>query len=99
MQSGTVKFFSAAKGFGFITLDESGKDVFVPVESVSSAGISALKAGQRVSFETKPDVKGPKAVSLRLIGPPQGATAAAEGVQKAPDHRPSTVLTLYIDPA
>ena len=67
MSNGTVKFFNAAKGFGFITPDGGGKDVFVPANSVSSAGVSNLKAGQRVSFETEPDSKGPKAVGLKVL--------------------------------
>ena len=52
MPSGTVKFFNDAKGFGFVTLDEGGKDVFLPAISVTSSGLPGLKAGQRISFGT-----------------------------------------------
>ncbi len=66
-QSGTVKFFNQSKGFGFITPDQGGKDVFVHVTSVERSGIGPLDEGMRVSFETEPDKsgKGPKAVNLQ----------------------------------
>jgi cold shock CspA family protein/arsenate reductase-like glutaredoxin family protein len=67
MTNGTVKFFNAAKGFGFITSDNEGKDIFVPTASLTSSGISSLKPGQRVSFEDVPDTKGPKAVDIKLL--------------------------------
>ena len=71
MPNGTVKFFNAAKGFGFITPDEKGKEIFLPAASLTSAGIAELKAGQRVSFEALPDTKGPKAVDLKVIADAQ----------------------------
>ncbi|MBB3933117.1 CspA family cold shock protein [Kaistia hirudinis] len=66
-QTGTVKFFNASKGFGFITPDDGGKDVFVHVTAVERSGIGALNDGMKVSFDTEPDKrgKGPKAVDLR----------------------------------
>lgn len=66
-QSGTVKFYNAQKGFGFITPDEGGKDVFVHVTAVEQSGIGILDEGMRVSFETEPDKrgKGPKAIDLQ----------------------------------
>lgn len=66
--TGTVKFFNAEKGFGFITPDDGSKDVFVHISAVEQSGIQTLQDGQRVSFETEPDKrgKGPKAVELRL---------------------------------
>ena len=66
MASGTVKFFNMEKGFGFITPDEGGNDVFVRITAVKDAGLNDLKDGQRVNFETEPDRrgKGPKAVNL-----------------------------------
>ncbi|MCX5515644.1 cold-shock protein [Kaistia algarum] len=65
-QTGTVKFFNASKGFGFITPDDGGKDVFVHVTAVERSGIGALNDGMRISYETEPDKrgKGPKAVDL-----------------------------------
>lgn len=67
-QSGTVKFFNQTKGYGFITPDQGGKDVFVHVTAVERSGIGSLDEGMRVSFDTEPDKrgKGPKAVNLQL---------------------------------
>jgi len=67
-QTGTVKFFNQSKGFGFITPDEGGTDVFVHVTAVESSGIGALNDGMRVSFDTEPDKrgKGPKAIDLQV---------------------------------
>ena len=67
-QTGTVKFFNQAKGFGFITPDEGGKDVFVHISAVERSGVKMLDEGMRVSYETQPDPKGkgPKAVNLEL---------------------------------
>ena len=65
--TGSVKFFNAAKGFGFIAPEDGGKDVFVPAASIAASGLSRLKAGQRVSFDLEPDAKGPKAVKLIVL--------------------------------
>ena len=51
MAIGTVKFFNAAKGFGFIAPEGEGKDVFVHASAVESAGMDTLAEGQRVSFD------------------------------------------------
>lgn len=61
---GTVKFFNATKGFGFITPD-AGKDVFVHVSAVEAAGMLTLSEGQRITFEIQQGDRGPKAVNLR----------------------------------
>lgn len=65
-QSGTVKFYNAQKGYGFIKPDDGGNDVFVHVTAVEQSGISNLDEGMRISFETEPDKrgKGPKAINL-----------------------------------
>jgi len=67
---GTVKFFNAQKGYGFITPDGGGKDVFVHVTAVERSGLGPLNDGMRISFETEPDKrgKGPKAVELKIEG-------------------------------
>lgn len=69
MANGTVKFFNQSKGFGFITPDEGGADVFVHITAVQASGLPGLDDGQKVSFETEPDRrgKGPKAVNLQLV--------------------------------
>ena len=55
MPVGTVKFFNAQRGFGFITLDDGSPDVFVHVSAVEQAGMRTLHEGQRVSFELVTD--------------------------------------------
>jgi len=66
-QQGTVKFFNADKGYGFIKPDDGGRDIFVHVTAVEQAGLQSLNEGQRITFEIEPDKKGkgPKAVDLR----------------------------------
>jgi len=68
--TGTVKFFNSEKGYGFITPDDGGRDVFVHVSAVMSSGLGTLNEGQRVSFDIEPDKrgKGPKAVNLQGEG-------------------------------
>jgi len=65
MTIGTVKFFNADKGFGFIAPEDGGKDVFVHASAIEAAGMRSLAEGQRVSFDTQPDAKGSKAVNLQ----------------------------------
>jgi CspA family cold shock protein len=55
MESGTVKFYNAQKGFGFIAPDNGGKDVFVHATALERAGIRHLAEGQKVSFDTEED--------------------------------------------
>jgi CspA family cold shock protein len=64
---GTVKFYAAEKGFGFIVRDRGGKDIFVHASALNRAGISELLEGQRVAVDTVEGGKGPEAVSIRLI--------------------------------
>jgi len=63
--TGTVKFFNTAKGYGFITPETGGKDVFVHATAVEVSGMRVLSEGQRVSFEVQQDAKGGKAVNLQ----------------------------------
>ena len=67
-QNGTVKFFNQTKGYGFISPDDGGKDVFVHVTAVQRSGIPELVEGTKVSFEIQPDKRGrgPQAVELQL---------------------------------
>jgi CspA family cold shock protein len=65
MPIGTVKFFNATKGFGFISPEGGAKDVFVHATAVEAAGMRSLTEGQRVSFDIQPDARGPKAVNLK----------------------------------
>jgi CspA family cold shock protein len=65
MTIGTVKFFNASKGFGFITPEGGGKDVFVHASAVEAAGMRSLNEGDKVSFDIQPDARGAKAANLQ----------------------------------
>jgi cold shock protein len=67
-QQGTIKFFNAEKGYGFIRPSDGGRDIFVHITAVEQAGLTSLNEGQKISFEIEPDKKGkgPKAVNLHL---------------------------------
>lgn len=69
MATGTVKWFNAQKGFGFISPDNGGSDAFVHISAVERAGLSSLDEGQKVEFELVADRKSGKmaADSLRLV--------------------------------
>ena len=68
MATGTVKWFNDAKGYGFITPDGGGKDVFVHFSSISGSGFKSLSEGAKVQFETREGQKGPEATDVTLIG-------------------------------
>ncbi len=68
MATGTVKFFNAQKGFGFIVQDEGGPDVFVHISDVERSGMYGLNDGQKVSFDVVPDNRGKsKAANLAAL--------------------------------
>ena len=67
MTIGTVKFFNTSKGFGFISPDGGGKDVFVHATAVEAAGLRSLNEGQRVEFDIQPDARGSKAANLKAV--------------------------------
>jgi CspA family cold shock protein len=66
MAQGTVKWFNAEKGFGFISVD-GGNDVFVHFSAIAEEGYRSLDENQRVEFEVKQGPKGPQAESVRKI--------------------------------
>ena len=66
MATGTVKFFNAEKGFGFISR-ESGNDVFVHYSQIQSNGYKTLEEGQTVEFDVAPGRKGEEAQNVRLV--------------------------------
>ena len=57
-QTGTVKFFNMAKGFGFVQPDDGGKDLFVHISAVQNSGLHSLNEGDKVSFESEDDPRG-----------------------------------------
>ena len=67
MPTGTVKWFSDEKGFGFITPDDSGKDLFVHHSAFVADGYRSLAEGARVSYEAEAGEKGPKAVNVQPV--------------------------------
>jgi cold shock protein len=65
MATGTVKWFSDDKGFGFITPDNGGQDLFVHHTGIAGEGFRSLSEGAKVSYESEAGPKGPKAVDVR----------------------------------
>ncbi len=66
MATGTVKFFNAQKGFGFIVQDGGGPDVFVHISAVERAGMSNLNEGQNLSFDVQADPRSGKFAAANL---------------------------------
>jgi CspA family cold shock protein len=64
--TGTVKWFNATKGYGFIAR-ESGADVFVHQSAIQATGYRTLEEGQRVEFEVESGAKGPKAINVKAL--------------------------------
>jgi len=67
MAQGTVKWFNETKGFGFISLDDGSKDVFVHHSAIAAEGFRTLSEGQRVEFNIVQGTKGPAAENVRPI--------------------------------
>jgi cold shock protein len=67
MATGTVKWFSDDKGYGFITPDDGGRDLFVHFSGIDGEGFKTLAEGAKVSYESEAGDKGPKAVNVTLI--------------------------------
>ena len=82
--TGKVKWYSAEKGFGFVSQEE-GEDVYVG-SSALPAGVQELKAGQKVEFGIAAGRRGPQALSLKVIEPPP-SVARARREASAPEHK------------
>lgn len=68
MATGTVKWFSASKGFGFISPEEGGADLFIHFSNISGNGYRNLEEGQKVEFEAQQGKKGMEATNVTVIG-------------------------------
>jgi len=66
MTTGTVKWFNDSKGFGFITPDEGGEDLFAHFSAIQSAGFKSLTEGQRVNFDVTNGPKGKQASNIQI---------------------------------
>ena len=66
-QTGIVKWFNDAKGFGFITPDDGGKDLFAHFSEIQAGGFKSLAEQQRVEFVVKQGAKGPQAAEIRVL--------------------------------
>ncbi|HJW57476.1 MAG TPA: cold-shock protein [Burkholderiaceae bacterium] len=67
MATGTVKWFNDAKGFGFITPDQGGEDLFAHFSAISASGFKSLQEGQKVSFDVTDGPKGKQASNIKPI--------------------------------
>jgi CspA family cold shock protein len=67
MATGTVKWFSDDKGYGFIAPDESGEDLFVHHSAIAGSGYRSLTDGARVSYDTEQGPKGPAATNVQTV--------------------------------
>ena len=88
MRIGTIKFFNAGKGFGFVTPDGGEADIFLPAAALTASGMENVKPGLRVSFEQAPDARGPKVIALKLL--------EAAPVKAPPP--PQDRVSVYCDP-
>lgn len=67
MQTGTVKWFNADKGFGFISPDDSEQDVFAHFSAINGSGYRSLEENQRVEFEVQEGPKGLQAANITIV--------------------------------
>jgi arsenate reductase len=96
MAFGTVKFFNATKGFGFITPDEGSADLFMHASSFQSPDMQALAIGERVAYDAESDSRGVKATNIRRASEDAGA---ATGVTTGRANAERVALMIYHNPA
>ena len=98
MAIGTVKFFNVSKGFGFITPDIGGDDIFVHASAFRAIGAQSLTEGQRVTYDTESDAKGLKVTKLELVASGEDAAHAAEPYVAMGTPDKDLALTIYHNP-
>ena len=84
MATGTVKWFNAAKGYGFIMPQDGGKDVFVHITAVQAAGLPGLNDGQKVSYDVVMERGKAAASNLQLVGGPSGGSETSGRSSRPP---------------
>ena len=89
MPIGTVKWFSAEKGYGFITPEDGSRDVFVHFSGIVGDGHRSLDEGQRVSFSAEEGEKGPRAVDVKPADTAEAEPAAAAESEPAGEPEPA----------
>ncbi len=67
MNNGTVKWFNATKGYGFLTNDDTGEEIFVHFSGIATDGYKTLEDGQKVTFETTEGNRGMQAVNVTVV--------------------------------
>jgi len=92
MANGTVKWFSNSKGYGFISPEDGGNDVFAHFSAIEMDGYKTLKQGQEVSFELKEGPKGPQAHNIQAATS-ASAPAAGDASTASQPETASTVTT------
>ncbi|HET9876662.1 MAG TPA: cold-shock protein [Mycobacterium sp.] len=95
MPTGKVKWYDAAKGFGFLS-QEDGEDVYVRASALP-AGVEGLKAGQRVEFGVASGRRGPQALTLKLIDPPPSLTRTRRDAPAEHRHSPDELHGMVED--
>jgi len=88
MPRGTVKFFNSAKGFGFISPENGGQDVFVHVSAVQQSGLVGIDEGDQIAYELEQDRRSGKSSAVDLVMISQGAGSVRAPIQRRFDNVP-----------